>query len=67
MKTRNATRCNNRHDLLQLRPIYNGDLYITQSNIYDGAFIAKIVNRSVYSQKSSIVDTRLGSKYASTF
>ena len=44
-----------------------GDLYITQSNIYDGAFNAKIVSRCVYSQKGSIVDTRFGSKYASAF
>ena len=40
---------------------------MAQSNIYDGAFIAKIVSRSVYSQKSSILDARLGSKYASAF
>ena len=43
--TGNATRCNNRDDLLRLRPIHKGDLYITQSNIYDGAFIAKIVSQ----------------------
>ena len=35
-------------------------LYITQSKIYHGAFIAKIVSRQLYSQKSSIVDARLG-------
>ena len=29
-----------------------GGLYITQSNIYDGAFIAKLVSRYVYSQKA---------------
>ena len=40
---------------------------MAQSNIYDGAFIAKIVSRSVYSQKSSFLDARLGSKYASAF
>ena len=44
-----------------------GGLYITQSNIYDEAFIAKIVSRQVYSQKGSIVDACLGSKYASAF
>ena len=38
-------RCNNRDNLLRLRPIYKGDLYITQPKIYDGAFIAKIVSR----------------------
>ena len=43
--TRDATRCNNCDDLLRLRPLYKGDLYITQSNIYDEALIAKIVNR----------------------
>ena len=37
---------NNRHDLLHPQN-FNifGDLYITQSNIYDGAFNAKIVTR----------------------
>ena len=44
-----------------------GGLYMTQSNICDGAFIAKLVSRSVYSQKSSIVDALLCSKYASAF
>ena len=29
---------------------YFWGLYLTQSNIYDGAFIAKIVSRKVYSQ-----------------
>ena len=38
------TRCNNRDDLLRLRPIYKGDLYKTQSYMCDGAFIAKIVS-----------------------
>ena len=42
-------------------------LYITQSNSYDGAFIAKIVSRLIYSQKNSIVDARLGFKYVSAF
>ena len=42
---------------------FSKSLYVTQLNIYDVAFIAKIVSRYVYSQKSSIVDTRLGSKY----
>ena len=65
-------RCNNRNDLLQLSftlkisKIFGG-LYITQSNIYDGAFIAKIVSRQVYSQKDPIIDACLGSKYASAF
>ena len=44
-----------------------GGLYVTQSNICHGTFIAKIVSRSVYSQKSSIVDARLSSKYISAF
>ena len=39
-----------------------GELCITQSKIYDGAFIAKIVNRYVFSRKISIVDACLGSK-----
>ena len=40
-------RGNNRCDMLQLRfENFNifGGLYITQSNVYDGAFIAKIVS-----------------------
>ena len=45
----------------------SGGLYITQLNIYDEAFFAKIVSRLVYSQKSSIVDVRLGSKNAFAF
>ena len=44
-----------------------GGIYITQSNIYDGAFIAKIVSRSVYPQKGSIRDLCLGSKYTFAF
>ena len=31
---------------------YFGDLYRTQSSVYDGAFIAKIVSRWEYSQKT---------------
>ena len=46
--------------------IFRG-LYVTQWNISDGAFIVKIVSRYVYSQKNSIVDARLGSKYAFAF
>ena len=42
---------------------FSKSLYITQLNIHNVAFIAKIVSRYVYSQKRSIVDTRLGSKY----
>ena len=53
--------CNNCDDLLRLSPIYKGDLYITQQNIYNGAFIAKIMRRKVYSQKSPIIDACLGS------
>ena len=41
--------------------------HCTQSKIYDGTFIAKIANCYVYSQKISIVDVRLGSKYVSAF
>ena len=44
-KTRNTTLCNNRDDLLYLSFNIFGGLYITQSKIYDGAFIAKIVSR----------------------
>ena len=44
-KTRNITLCNNRDDLLYLSFNIFGGLYITQSKIYDGAFIAKIVSR----------------------
>ena len=39
----------------------------TQSKIYVGTFIAKIASCYVCSQKISIVDARLGSKYASAF
>ena len=42
-------RCNDCDDLLKLSFTLEisvfGGLYITQSNIYDGAFIAKIVSR----------------------
>ena len=40
-------RCNIRDNLVQLSFFLKtfGDLYITQSNIYDGAFLTKIVNR----------------------
>ena len=48
LKTRNAMRCNNRDDLLHLLHFekfnISGGLYITQLNIYDGAFIGKIVS-----------------------
>ena len=45
--TRNAMHCNYRDDLLGLSftleiSIFSGDLYITQSKIYDGVYIAKI-------------------------
>ena len=45
--TRNPTRCNNRNDLLldfKNVSVFGG-LYITQSNIYDAAFIMKMVSR----------------------
>ena len=51
IKAGNATRCNNRDDLLHFRPIYNGDLYITQSNIYNGIFIAKIISLNIFTKK----------------
>ena len=57
MQTRNAMRCNNRDDLLHLG-------YALKISIY---FIAKIVSRLVYSQKSCVVDARLDSKYAPAF
>ena len=43
-------RCNNRHDLLQPSFTFEnfnifGGLYTTKSNIYDEAFIGKIVSR----------------------
>ena len=45
-QTRNAMHCNNHDDLLQLHfknvNVFSA-LYITLSNIYDGAFIEKIV------------------------
>ena len=43
-------------------------VFKTQSNIYDGAFLQKYFtakSRELFSQKISIVDVRLGSKYAS--
>ena len=46
--------------------IFEG-LYITQLNIYDGDFIAKIISSWVYSQKSYTIDARLGSKYDTVF
>ena len=39
--------------------------FSTQSNIHDGDFFAKIVDRKIFSQRNSIADTRPGSKYAS--
>ena len=62
--TGNATRSNPPQLHFEHFNIFGGP-HITQSNIYDGAFIAKTVNRYVYSQKSFILDARLGSKYAS--
>ena len=35
----------------------------TQPNIYDGAFLRKQLTAKVFSQKSSIADIRMGSKY----
>ena len=80
IKTKNATRCNNRNDSLWLGNSFSScrttmnrnqhwvellhlsftlkisvfsEAYIyPQPNIYDGAFIAKIVSREVYSQKA---------------
>ena len=63
MKSKKATRCNNRDNCFTLFHFENFNifegLHITQLNIYDGAFIAKIVSRYEYSSKSSIVDIRL--------
>ena len=63
-------RCNDRDDLLQLSftlkiSIFGG-LYITQSNICNEAFMAKIVSR-YYIHKNSIIDACLGFKYAFAF
>ena len=49
-KTRNATRCNNCNDLLHLSFLFEnfnifGGLYIIQLDIYDRAFLRKIVSR----------------------
>ena len=41
------------------------DVLRTQSNICDGDFFTKIANGWLFSQKSAIVDIRLGSKYIS--
>ena len=64
-------RRNNRDDLLHPSFTHFENFIIfgglTQSNIYDETFIAKIGSRWVYSKNSSIVDARLGSKYASAF
>ena len=45
-KTRNVTRCNNRDDLLHLSFTLKISIFseATQSNIYDGAFITRIVS-----------------------
>ena len=45
----------------------SGGLHVTQLNIYDGAFIVITVSHKGYSQKNSIVDIILGSKYVSAF
>ena len=45
-KQENAMRCNNRDDLLQISFTLKISIFSeAQSNIYDGAFIAKIVSR----------------------
>ena len=45
IKTRSATCCNNRNDLLHLSFTIFGGLYIANLNIYDEAFIVRIVSR----------------------
>ena len=57
-------RYNNRDDLLQLSFTLKISIF---SEVFDGAFIVKIVSRLEYSLKSSIIDACLGSKYASAF
>ena len=50
IKQEDAMRCNNRDNLLQLSFSFQISIfseaysYITQSDIYDGAFVAKIVS-----------------------
>ena len=57
-------RCNNRHDLLKLDFTLKFSIFsqaysnISQSNYYDGAFIAKIKPLSIFT-KSSITDACL--------
>ena len=48
--------------------IFRG-VFRTQSNVYDGAFSGKLVTAErcqQFLQKTSVVDVRLGSKYASS-
>ena len=58
-ETRNATRCNDWNDLPHLSfTVKNsnskfGDLHITQPNIFEGVFIAKIVIREYIHKKAS--------------
>ena len=50
--------------------VNTGDIIRTLSNIYDGVSFWKqltVINRYLFSQKSSIVNVRLGSKYASEY
>ena len=62
-ETRDATRCNNCDDLLHPSFTFNifGGLYMWK--IYNEDFTAKIVNRFIDSQESSIIDTHLGSNW----
>ena len=61
-----AMTCSTLASLSKFWKFFEG-LYITQLNFYDGAFIVKMVNNYVHSQKSSTIDDRLGFKYDAAF
>ena len=53
-----------------IKCIHIRGIFRTQSYIYDGVFLQKqsiVFSRKLFSQKSSIVDVWLGSKYASAY
>ena len=70
-KTRNATCCNNHDGFLHLRFVFKililSEAYLEPSRTSMMDFFAKAVSGLLFSQKSSIIDTRLVSKYASAF
>ena len=62
LRKRCSTRCSCERQVQNIRGVFK-----TQPNIYDGAVLQKWLTAkslSIFSQKSSILDFSLGSKYA---